>query len=121
MAIYRVLKSVAFTKEDGSSAMVAVSGATVDIGDDAFAQSLVDAGRIVAVEAGQLPTGTVLDGDVALVDDESTVGTPSESSTNADLVDYLVANGVKRSTVEHLKKADLLEAIDRLTHTDDDD
>lgn len=119
MTLYRVLKGVAFTKEDGSSAQAAVTGATIDC-DDEFAAPLVEAGRLEKLDVKDLPTGTVV-GDVTLVDETPSDGKPNESSTNAELVDFLVKNGVKRATVEHLKKADLQDAVERLTHTDDDD
>lgn len=121
MTLYRVLKGVGFTSEDGSSAMSAMPGATIEIGDNDFAQGLVDAGRVVAVDVEELPTGTFVDGEVNLVEEIPADFTPDESSTNAQLVDFLVKHGVKRATVEHLKKADLIDAIERLTHTDDDD
>lgn len=123
MTLFLVLKGVGFTSEDGSSAMSAMPGATIEIGDNDFAQGLVDAGRIKPVDDDitDLPTGTVVDGEVNLVEEVPADGKPSESATNAELVDFLVKHGVKRATVEHLKKADLQDAIDRLTHTDDDD
>lgn len=123
MSVYRVLKPVAFTKGD-ESAMSAMPGATVDIVDDEFAQGLVDAGRIEVFEVTGDGSGEALPPiaeDVDLVDETPSTGKPGESATNPELVEYLVSQGVKRATVANLNKTDLLDAIDRLTHTDDDD
>lgn len=121
MSVYRVLKPVAFTKEDGSSAMSAMPGGKpIEIADDEFAVELVAEGRIEALD-GEAERVHVDVGDVELADAAPSDGKPGESATNADLVEYLVSRGVKRAAVANLAKPALLEAIDRLTHTDDDD
>jgi hypothetical protein len=93
MTLYRVLKGVAFTKEDGSSAQAAVTGATIEC-DDEFAAPLVEAGRLekfdgVFVEP-KLGVGFKEGYETPeLVDETPSGGKPNESSTNAELVDFL--------------------------------
>lgn len=68
-------------------------------------------------------TGTVVVGDVHLVDEpegDDGAEKPLKSQTVAELAQKAKDLGVKPDVADHLKKAELIDVIERMTHTNDD-
>lgn len=109
MATYLVLKPVAFSVDEHTVCTVH-AGAVIDSPfDDDETAELVAAGRLQPVEP-----------DVELVDEPAEGEKPLKSYTNAELVEVAKANGASEDSVKNLTKPQLLEAIERLTHTSGD-
>jgi hypothetical protein len=103
-------------------------GASVELPEDRAAE-LLAAGKIqhTGIEG---KTGTILDGDITIGDgraeespvelaDEPEGEKPLKAHTVDELRDVAKGLGVASDIADHLKKAELLEAIERLTHTSD--
>jgi hypothetical protein len=74
-------------------------------------------------------TGTILDGEITVSEheespielaDEPEGEKPLKAHTVPELVDIAKGLGASEDSVKHLKKPELLEAIERLTHASDD-
>jgi hypothetical protein len=99
------------------------TGVIIDV-DDATG-ALIDPRRVKAIEPVEPVEAPEPPADVELVAEDAANAEhegekPLKSHTVPELVEIAKAAGASEDSVKHLKKPQLLEAIERLTHDSDD-
>lgn len=111
MSTYRTLKPIAVSVDNVVHSYRA--GLLVELDDEVDGTAaLVAKGRIELVNASEQPELV----DEPKADGEKQLG----DHTVPELIEIAKAHGASEDSVKHLKKPQLLEAVQRLTHVTDD-